>query len=116
MEHDEIVLSEKLQNLLFLSDHDYLMELYFKKFNWNYYYVSEDYLRKAALRFEPLKNVLCSTGAFFIDRTPVGVLNRVELAIIYLDKASSFPFVTESTPISVLTLTHISIASFSIYH
>ncbi|KAJ3316893.1 hypothetical protein HDV06_002633, partial [Boothiomyces sp. JEL0866] len=111
-EHDEIVLSEKLQNLLFISDHDYLMELYFRKFNWNYFYLTEDYLREAASEFPPLKNVLCSNGAIFVDRTPIGVSNRVELAIIYLEKAASFPFVTERSPISVLTLAHISMASF----
>ncbi|KAJ3252770.1 hypothetical protein HK103_001269 [Boothiomyces macroporosus] len=110
----EVYLSKELEQFLFENDHDYLLNLRFQKFPSATTIVSEQYYRESAKLYWPLRFVLYSSGSNFVtnDMLPRGIVNRLELVSIYLQKAQSFKFAKDYDHLTVLTLSTIGSVLF----
>ncbi|KAJ3308826.1 hypothetical protein HDV04_000780, partial [Boothiomyces sp. JEL0838] len=101
-----ITLTREVEIELFEKEHDYLLQLRFKKFPCVVLGVTEEFYRQSAKIFWPLRFALYASGALFImdHQLPTGIANRIELVNIYLHKAQSFNYMECCDYISVLTL------------
>ncbi|KAJ3320568.1 hypothetical protein HDV06_005193 [Boothiomyces sp. JEL0866] len=106
----QVNLSNELEKELFTKNHDYLLDLRFKKFPCITTGIPEQFYRQSAKQFWPLRFALYSSGAMFIreDQLPQGIANRIELSKIFLQKAQSFNFATVCDHISVVALSTIA--------
>lgn len=109
-----VLLSPELEHELFDKNLDHLVEIYYQKFKFHYFFVMEDYLRKACKRYKPLLYVLCANGALFVEHTPPFVRNRVELANIYWEKSANYSFIKDRSPDAALALCHLAMTCFRI--
>ncbi|KAJ3268616.1 hypothetical protein HDV01_002532 [Terramyces sp. JEL0728] len=101
-----VTLSHELQKELFERDHEYLLELRFKKFPGIILGITEEYYRQSAKIFWPLRFALYSCGALFVKdhQLPPGISNRLDLVNLFLQKAQSFDYAKCCDHISVMTL------------
>ncbi|KAJ3323293.1 hypothetical protein HDV06_002066 [Boothiomyces sp. JEL0866] len=111
-----ITLTKELEKELFEKDHDYLLDLRFKKFPPVVFGMTEAFYRESAKIFWPLRFALYANGALFIDNSqlPKGVSDRIELAVIFLQKAQSFNFARKCDYTTVLTLETITSVCYQI--
>ncbi|KAJ3320569.1 hypothetical protein HDV06_005194 [Boothiomyces sp. JEL0866] len=109
-----IQLSEEHQKELFEKEHDYLLDLRFKKFPNALTILPEVYYRESCKIFWPLRFIMYSSGANFLtdDLIPEGLTSRLELANIYLQKAQSFDFAKNYDHLTVLTFNSIASVLF----
>ncbi|KAJ3251309.1 hypothetical protein HK103_002469 [Boothiomyces macroporosus] len=104
-----IQISKDIESQLFEENRDYLIDLRFAKIPSSATLVTEDYFRGCANQFWPLKCILYSGGALYAtsEQIPAGLINRLEMSTLYLEKALTFNFCTQNDPVTVLTLSQI---------
>ncbi|KAJ3269755.1 hypothetical protein HDV01_001056 [Terramyces sp. JEL0728] len=104
-----IQISKDIECELFEKDRDYLLDLRFSKIPSTAAMVTEQYFRGCAKQFWPLKYALYSSGALYAtpDQIPAGLVNRLEMSTLYLEKALTFNFCSQNDPITILTLCQI---------
>ncbi|KAJ3323295.1 hypothetical protein HDV06_002068 [Boothiomyces sp. JEL0866] len=114
----QVTLSKELEVELFERDHEHLLQLRFSKYPCIIYGVKESYYRESAKIFWPLRYALYASGALFVkdDQVPNGIADRLELVNLFLQKAQSFNFAENCTPLTVLTLETICNACYRIFN
>ncbi|KAJ3320583.1 hypothetical protein HDV06_005211, partial [Boothiomyces sp. JEL0866] len=112
----QVTLSKELEVELFERDHEHLLQLRFSKYPCIIYGVKESYYRESAKIFWPLRYALYASGALFVkdDQVPNGIADRLELVNLFLQKAQSFNFAENCTPLTVLTLETICNACYQL--